>query len=155
MASVATRVKPKLPVTSGIPDKRPFSRARPLGRVLPALSEKAYGAAPPDAVSNWLNDVPAVVEARMTGLITNAGQAAAKEYVRSPAQPPASVACNVKLKLPVAVGVPDSALPTRARPAGKVLPALSANAYGAVPPEAESDWLKAAPTVAGATKAAS
>ena len=52
-----------------------------------------------------------------------------------------SVAVTVKLKVPVAVGVPDKTpAPLSDNPAGGA-PAVTAKAYGAVPPVAVKFWL--------------
>src|ERR1700675_4546716 len=69
-------------------------------------------------------------------------------YARVPAQPFASVAVIEKVNVPAVVGVPVIALVAalRIRPPGSA-PLDTENAYGAVPPDAETVWLYGVPTV--------
>src|SRR3954452_20116746 len=69
-------------------------------------------------------------------------------YRRLPAQPVASVAVMVKLNVPAVVGVPVMApeLPLRISPVGSA-PLEMVNVYGAVPPDPETVWLYAGPTL--------
>jgi len=67
-------------------------------------------------------------------------------YCRVPSQPWLSFASIVKVKLPAAVGVPESTPPLeRVSPVGK-LPLIFAKVYGLLPPLAVKVWLYATPT---------
>jgi len=62
------------------------------------------------------------------------GQVIVTEYCRLPVQPYLSVARMVKVKLPSAVGVPESVPPgARVSPAGR-LPLETMKVYGLLPP---------------------
>src|SRR4051794_15100230 len=69
-------------------------------------------------------------------------------YKRLPVQPAASVAVMVNVNVPAVVGVPVIAPepPLRTSPVGSA-PLEMVNVYGAVPPEPETVWLYAVPTL--------
>ena len=70
-----------------------------------------------------------------------AGQSTMIEYPLVPVHPCASVAVTVKLDVPMVVGIPERVPEGESvNPAGKA-PAVRANEYGAVPPDAEIVWL--------------
>ena len=97
---------------------------------------------PPDAVTIWLYVAPCVVAGRLAGAIVIVGLITI-EYARVPNAPRLSLALIEKLNVPAAVGVPVIA-PVDVfsdSPVGK-LP-TSAYVYGAVPPDAVTDWLYA------------
>jgi len=114
LESTAFTVKPKLPAVVGVPVIAPVAlfSARPAGSA-PAEMEYVYGDVPPEAVADCAYATPAVAAVSTDGEMLTVGAFTANVYGRAPvngAPVPVdeSVAVTVKLKLPAAVGVPDS-----------------------------------------------
>ena len=146
--SVAPIVKLNVPAADVVPVIAPVAafRDKPVGNE-PADTLYVGAPVPPDAETLWLYATPCVVagseagEIDITALIVTL-------YARDPVDPRLSFAVIVKLNVPAADGVPVIA-PVDAfndSPVGNA-PALMANVYGAVPPDAVTVWLYATPCV--------
>ena len=140
--SIALIVKLNVPAADVVPVIAPVDvfSDRPVGSE-PAETLYVGVPVPPDAVTLWLYATPCVVagsepgEIDITTLIVTL-------YAREPVEPRLSVAVIVKLNVPAADGVPVIA-PLDAfsdSPVGNA-PAVTANVYGAVPPDALIVWL--------------
>src|SRR5215831_15676076 len=138
--SAASTVKLNVPAAAGVPLTTPpeaFS-VRPSGSA-PADIRNAYGAVPPVTVIVKLYGAPATAPGREAALVNAMPGAIVMPNVFCAVRLAASVSVTVKLKLPVAAGVPAST-PVGAssvRPGG-IVPLEIVNTYGGVPPEPAS-----------------
>src|SRR5450432_3525753 len=145
--SLAWTVKVKVPGPVGIPERTPaLESVSPLGRV-PIVTVKVYGLLPPLAVMVWLYAAVVVPSGSACGFIVIVGQVMVIVYDRVPLQPLLAVALTVKVKLPLADGVPErTPAVDRLSPPGRV-PLDTVKVYGLLPPLAVMVWLYAAVVV--------
>src|SRR5471030_2180035 len=142
--SLAWTVNAKVPGPVGVPERTPaVESVRPPGRV-PIVTVKVYGLLPPLAVMVWLYAAVVVPSGSACGFIVIVGQVMVIVYDRVPLQPLLAVALTVKVKLPLADGVPErTPAVDRLSPPGR-LPLDTVKVYGLLPPLAVMVWLYAA-----------
>ena len=140
--SVAANVKLNVPACAGMPLMTPAGDTlRLLGNGEVDTADHVTEA-PPVNTKVWEYGTPTVAS-RSDWFTTPAIGEIVSVKVRTPMLPAESVACNVKVKVPVASGVPLTRTVPAANPPGSEFPARSANpggkanaltVYGGVPP---------------------
>ena len=123
--SATLKVRLAVPAAVGVPEMVPLAaaRLRPAGSV-PLVMDQVYGVVPPVALSEVLNDAFAMPGDKLVVLIAS-GPGAAIERARVAvvlwAGEPASVTVTPILKLPLAVGVPETrpVVDARVSPVGR------------------------------------
>lgn len=134
------KVTVELVACEGVPAKAPvvgFS-SRPAGGS-PRITDQAYEPAPPVALS--VLEYGTVRDAAESELVwITRGFTTRIDNDAVAVRPSESVARNVKVEVPVVVGVPTIDEPEIDRPAGSD-PVATDHEYGARPPVAVSDWL--------------
>ena len=138
-------VKLAVPMAVGVPEMVPvLANARPAGRV-PLVMDQVYGAVPPVALSEELNDAFVIPADKLVVLIASGDPAATTDKARMPAAvwtgEPASLTVTPMEKLPLTVGVPEinPVVADRLSPAGRA-PEEIDQVYDPVPPLACRAW---------------
>jgi hypothetical protein len=133
-----------VPMAVGVPEMVPvLANARPAGRV--PLTDQVYGAVPPVALSEELNDAFITPADKLVVLIASGDPAATTDKARMPAAvwtgEPASLTVTPIEKLPLTVGVPEinPVVADRLSPEGRA-PEEIDQVYDPVPPLACRAW---------------